>query len=125
MLKNKGTDVMEMKDYRFAYGSGSVTIPLDERQVRAELCGNKIPPLEDLRAALRESLDAPIDSAPLRERVRPGDRVAMVVSDMSRFWMRQDLVVPQLLDYLLDDCGLRPEDLTILVANGTHPGGDE
>ena len=39
--------------------------------------------------------------------------------------MRQDLVVPHLLDYLLDDCGLRPEDLTIVVANGTHPGGDE
>ena len=61
----------------------------------------------------------------MRSCVRPGDRVALIVSDMSRFWMRQDLIVPHLVDYLLDDCALPPEALTIVIANGTHPGGDE
>ncbi len=114
-----------MKEYRFAYGSGSVTIPLDERQVRAELFGNEVPALPDIRAAVRRSLDAPIGLPPLRECVGAGDRVALIVSDMSRFWMRQDLVVPHLVGYLLEDCGLAAEDITIVVANGTHPGGDE
>ena len=66
------------------------------------------------------SLEQPIDSAPLRQRVRPGDRVALVISDMTRFWMRQDLVIPHLVDYLIDECGVQPEHLTIVVANGTH-----
>ena len=114
-----------MKEYSFAYGSGSVNIPLDEGQVTAVLRGNDIPPIPDIRAALRKSLDAPIGRALLRECVRPGEKVALVVSDMSRFWMRQDLVIPHLVSYLLEDCGLAPEDMTIIVANGTHPGGDE
>ena len=114
-----------MKEYSFAYGSGSVSIPLDERQVAAVLGGNDVQAITDIPAALRESLDAPIGRAPLRECVRPGEKVALVISDMSRFWMRQDLVVPHLVAYLLEDCALSPEDVTILVANGTHPGGDE
>lgn len=44
---------------------------------------------------------------------------------MTRFWMRQDLVVPHLVDYLTERCGVREEDITIVIANGTHIGGDE
>ena len=61
-----------MKEYSFAYGNASVTIPLDETQVKAELFGNEVPALADIRAAVRNSLDHPIDSVPLRERIRPG-----------------------------------------------------
>ena len=114
-----------MKNYTFAYGSGSVTIPLDENQVQAELAGNDIPALSDIRAAVRSSLEEPIGREPLRYCVKPGDKVALVISDMSRFWMRQDRVVPHLVDYLLYDCCLPEENLTVVVANGTHPGGDE
>ncbi len=114
-----------MKNYTFAYGSGSVTIPLDESRVQAELTGNDIPALSDIRAAVRSSLEEPIGRESLRCCVKPGDKVALVISDMSRFWMRQDRVVPHLVDYLLYDCCLPEENLTIVVANGTHPGGDE
>ena len=114
-----------MKTYSFAYGSGTVELPLDEKNVIGELHGNAVAPLADIRAALWASLDAPIDSAPLCERAKAGDTVALVVSDMTRFWMRQDLVVPHLVDYLAERCGVREEDITIVIANGTHIGGDE
>ena len=114
-----------MKTYSFAYGSGTVELPLDEKNVIGELHGNAVAPLADIRAELWASLDAPIDSAPLCERARAGDTVALVVSDMTRFWMRQDLVVPHLVDYLTERCGVREEDITIVIANGTHIGGDE
>lgn len=114
-----------MKTYEFAYGHSRVSVPLDETAVLAELHGSETPPIEDIRAALFATLDAPIDSLPLSRRIRPGDKIALVVSDMTRFWMRQDLVIPHLVDYLLDTCGVAPEDLTIVVANGTHIGGDE
>ena len=51
--------------------------------------------------------------------------MALVVSDMSRFWMRQDLVIPHLVAYLHTVCGVSYERLTIVVANGTHLGGSE
>lgn len=112
-----------MKNYTFAYGKGAVTLPLDERGVIAELHGNDVPAIADIPAALAQSLDAPIDSAPLCARVHAGDKVALVVSDMSRFWMRQDLVVPHIIDYLTRRCGVRDADITIVIANGTHVGG--
>ena len=114
-----------MKDYQFAYGKGSVTVPLDERSVRAVLHGNEAPAMQDIRAGLVESLENPIGAKPLREEIPAGARVALVVSDMSRFWMRQDLVIPHLVAYLHTACGVPYERLTIVVANGTHLGGSE
>ena len=105
-----------MKTYSFAYGSGTVELPLDEKNVIGELHGNAVAPLADIRAALWASLDAPIDSAPLCERARAGDTVALVVSDMTRFWMRQDLVVPHLVDYLTE----RSNHRTFLHATKHH-----
>ena len=114
-----------MKNWRLRYGDGSVDISLPEEQVLAELHGNRVPAVSDIRVALEDALEHPIDALPLREFVRPGERVVLVVSDMSRFWMRQDKVIPHAVDYLVEKCGISVEDLTILVANGTHPGGDE
>lgn len=114
-----------MTTYTFPYGDGAVIAQLDERQVLGVLRGNHTPPLPHIPTALWEALDKPIDSPPLRDWVRPGQKVVLIISDMSRFWMRQDLVIPPLVSYLETECGLRAEDLTILVANGTHIGGDE
>lgn len=114
-----------MKEYQFAYGHGSVTVPLEERSVLAVLHGNGAPAMQDIRAGLLESLAHPIGSKPLCEEIPAGASVALVVSDMSRFWMRQDLVIPHLVEYLHTACGVDYGKLTIVVANGTHTGGDE
>ena len=87
-----------MKDYTLKYGKDSVTFALDEAHV-TELYGTPVPKIDDIRAALYATLSSPVSHEPLESWVNPGDKVALIVSDMSRFWMRQDLVV--------------------------HPGGDE
>ena len=51
-----------MKEYQFAYGHGSVTVPLDEGSVLAVLHGNDAPAMQDIRAGLLESLAHPIGS---------------------------------------------------------------
>ena len=85
-----------MKTYEFAYGHGHVSVPLNEADILAELHGSETPPIADIRSALISSLEAPIDSKPLKNLALPDLKVALVVSDMTRFWMRQDLVVPHL-----------------------------
>ena len=114
-----------MKEFRFRYGDGEVMIPLDERQVLGELHGNHVPAAASIPDTLRAALENPIDLPPLKQWLRPGERVALVVSDMSRFWMRQDKMIPPLVDYLRDECGVPEDHVTIIVANGTHDGGDE
>ena len=124
-MKSNPKGFTAMKEYIFPYGDGSVRAVLDEKQVLGELRGHETPPIADIRAALRRSLNEPIDSAPLKDLARAGEKIIIIISDITRFWMRQDLVIPHLVDYLTDECGARAEDLTILVANGTHAPGDE
>lgn len=114
-----------MKEYRFRYGDGEVVIPLDEGQVLGELHGNHVPAAASIPDTLRAALENPIGLPPLRQWTKPGERVALVISDMSRFWMRQDKVIPPLVDYLRDECGIPEDHVTIIVANGTHDGGDK
>ena len=114
-----------MKEYWFRYGDGEVVIPLDEGQVLGELHGNHVPAAASIPDTLRAALENPIGLPPLRQWTKPGERVALVISDMSRFWMRQDKVIPPLVDYLRDECGIPEDHVTIIVANGTHDGGGE
>lgn len=113
-----------MKDYTLKYGKGSVTFALDEAHV-TELYGTPVPKIDDIRAALYATLSSPVSHEPLESWVNPKDKVALIVSDMSRFWMRQDLVVPHIISYLTDKCDVNQNNITIIIANGTHPGGDE
>ena len=113
-----------MRKYTFRYGDGTVEIPLDEKNVLGELHGNRVPAIMNIPAALDEALNAPVDAPALKDWLRPGDRVCLIVSDMSRFWMRQDKVIPPLVGYM-NRAGIPDAQITILVANGTHIGGDE
>ena len=113
-----------MKDYTLKYGKGSVTFALDEAHV-TELYGTPVPKIDDIRTALYATLSSPVSHEPLESWVNPGDKVALIVSDMSRFWMRQDLVVPHIISYLTDKCDVNHNNITIIIANGTHPGGNE
>ena len=71
----------------------------------------------DQMAALRGALREPVAGPPLREQVRPGQTVAISACDGTRPQPRH-LMIPAVLDEL--DGIVRPEDVTVLVATGTH-----
>ena len=114
-----------MKEYTFAYGEGTVRASLPEEQVLGVLTGKAVPPLEDIGDALGQALDHPVEAEPLTSFARIGHRVAIVISDITRFWMRQDLVVPHLIRYLNERCGVPDRDIVIVVATGTHAHGTD
>ena len=113
------------KEYKFRYGNTTVSLPVEENQVIGVIEGNEIEPIKDIRGALLGALDAPIDSLPLSDVASKASSIVIVVSDMTRYWMRQDLIVPLLVDYLVSRCGKRYEDLEIVIATGTHVGAPE
>lgn len=78
----------------------------------------EIPDLEEaFRAAVEEQV---IASAPLKELIRPEDQVTVVVSDITRSWMRQGDVLTILGHYLHDTMGVPLENIVVLIALGTH-----
>jgi lactate racemase len=79
------------------------------------------PPLPDLPAAAREGFARPIGlRTPLAEIVRPGETVAIIVSDSFRH-TAIDGVLPELLR-VLNDRGVPDKDILFVVATGTHRG---
>ncbi len=109
-----------MRDFfELPYGEETVRVPVRGAASVEVLRSASPTPLPDPGAALREGLERPVSSPPLGELVGPGDKITLVVSDITRRWMRQDLILPVLVEYLLG-LGIRYEDIAVLVATGTH-----
>ncbi len=76
----------------------------------------------DPKAALRDALRFPVAGPALRERVRPGQTVAISACDGTRPQPRH-LMIPAILEELDGITDL--DDVVILVATGTHRGNDD
>lgn len=75
-------------------------------------------PLAHPQAAIAEALAHPIGTPPLREMARPGQRVCIVFTDITRA-SPDHLLVPALLREL-EAAGVRDEDITLLCGVGMH-----
>ena len=71
----------------------------------------------DPAAALRRAVAEPVSGPPLREIARPGQRVAISVCDITRPQPRP-LMLRAIMEAL--DGIIRPEDVVVLIATGTH-----
>jgi nickel-dependent lactate racemase len=74
------------------------------------------PPVADPGAALSAALRAPIGRPPLGQLVRRGQKVAISVCDITRAQPRREML--EALFAEMPD--VLPEDVTILIATGTH-----
>ncbi len=73
---------------------------------------------KDERQLVEEALSAPVSSPALEEIVKPGQKIAIVSSDITRP-MPTWKVMPALLDRLYA-AGASPEDITLVLALGSH-----
>ncbi len=110
---------MTTRTITLKYGKGKIRFDLPERQLVQEIRGHNRPAAADLRADYLHALDHPVDSAPLREVVKPGETVAITVSDITRGWQRNADTLSFLLDYL-NAAGVPDPNITILIAVGAH-----
>lgn len=100
------------------YGRGTVTLDLSGAASVSYLYGNDMPAIDDLPGAFERAVGEECTGAPLRERLQPGDQVTIILSDITRFWMRQDRICELLVKYLERECGVT--DIVVLIALGTH-----
>lgn len=99
-----------------AYGRHGLNITVPDCAEVVTSC--YIPGVPDEAAALRAALRAPIACAPPAEKVRPGDTVVIVHSDITRA-TPNDRILPVLLTEL-EAAGVAREDIRLLNALGTH-----
>jgi nickel-dependent lactate racemase len=100
------------------YGCSHLEVDLPEENLLGVLTPRAVQLPPNAPDAIRQALAAPIASPPLRDILRPGERVTIIASDITRV-TRSEVVLPVLVDEIAA-CGVRDQDITILFAMGFH-----
>ena len=109
----------KMKEYRLKYGKGEQSITLDENKVLQIIDAEPGAKITDLKQAVLDAIRNPVGSAPLREVVKAGDKVVILVSDITRAWTKTSQYLPVVVEELNNN-GVPDEDISVIVAAGTH-----
>jgi nickel-dependent lactate racemase len=107
------------KQISLPYGHSTLTVNVPEEQLAWVLSPNEVSALEDVDGAARRALRHPLGCAPLAEMVRgKAEDVVVLVDDGTRP-TPQHLLLPAVLDEL-NAAGVPDEQITLLIALGTH-----
>ena len=99
---------------KLAYGTDG--LPVDFKHPVDVIEPGDIPPLDDPSKALELALRNPLGSPPLRDTAKPGDRVVISISDITRPAPNRAMLLA-----LLNELAHVPSDqITILIATGLH-----
>jgi len=108
-----------LKNFSFGFGDKELTVDLPSEQVINIVEGKPVTPVADVDAAVKNVLNHPTGTPPLREVVQQGDKVVIIASDITRKWVRHDLFLPTLLNEL-NSAGIPDGDISLVVALGAH-----
>ncbi len=103
---------------RFGFGTGYQEVEVPDRNLIGELHANPVETELTGEAEVARALAEPIGTPLLRKIVHAGERVAVVTSDITRP-MPTARVMPLLLNELYAG-EVRPEDITLVFALGSH-----
>ncbi|HYE32461.1 MAG TPA: nickel-dependent lactate racemase [Methylomirabilota bacterium] len=100
---------------KLAYGQGHLSVNLPDERTTVIEPSHK-PGLPDERAAVFSALQNPIEAAPLKSWIKPGAKVCIAFTDITRATPNHRLI-PWLLEFLED---VPREQITLLNQLGTH-----
>ena len=104
----------------FAIGKEQVEVTIPDENVMDVLHAN-LPDIPfDEQKTVKDALENPIGTPKLREIVKPGEKVVIVTSDISRP-MPSYKVLPAVLEEI-KAAGVPNEDVSIVLALGSHRG---
>jgi len=104
-----------METVKLKYGVGSFSCQLPNVRL---LQPNQLPEPLAAEPLIREALANPIDSSPLDKILRPGERVSIVTSDITRY-SGSEIYLPILVTEL-NAIGIPDGDIEIIIALGIH-----
>ena len=102
----------------FGFGHGKQVVQVPEKNLMGVLHANPAPAIASEEEEVRRALREPIGTLRLTQLLHPGEKIAIVSSDITRP-MPTYKVMPALLDELYA-AGVKAEDITLVLALGSH-----
>ena len=110
-----------MSTVNLKYGKTSIEIDLDGAKSIDTLVEKPMREIDDIEKEFRYSIeDGVIGALPLKDLIKSDDKVTVIISDLTRFWMHQDVICSLLVKYLREDMNIPTENIAVLIALGTH-----
>jgi len=107
-----------MKKLTLKYEESEVEVKVPRENLIYAIGPKSLAGLRDEKKSIKESLERPIHSAPLSQKVKRGMRVVIIGDDITRPTPRER-IFPFLLDEL-NRAGIPDKDITVLIGLGTH-----
>lgn len=105
--------------YKMKYGNEEINLHVDEENLLGVVESNDVAHNKSEEQVILDALKKPIASAPLKEIVKPGDTVCIVISDITRAWQKMDSYLPYIVDELTA-ADIPDSNITFLCATGSH-----
>lgn len=108
-----------MKTVKMKLGNGYVDVSVPEENFLGMIVKEVSPSGMTEEEVILDTLAHPIGTPRLRDVVKPGETVCIVISDVTRAWQRMSVYLPYIVKEL-NDAGIEDKDLRFLTALGYH-----
>ncbi len=108
-----------MKTIQMKLGHGHVDVSVPEENLLGVILKEVPPSARTAEEVILDALAHPIGSRRLKEIVKPGETVCVVVSDVTRAWQRMHVYLPYVVKEL-NEAGIQDKDIRFLCALGYH-----
>lgn len=105
-------------EYSFGFGKGKMNFDIDSENILGILEPNEVKIELTGADEVRRAMENPIASSRLKDIVKPGEKVVIVTSDITRP-MPSKIVLPVVIEEL-NSAGIKDQDITIVFALGSH-----
>jgi lactate racemase len=110
---------MSYRSYKMKYGLSDISFTLKQDSVLWEVHPTTVKPVENLESAISQSIRNPIGSKSIKEIIRAHGKKTLIIVDDNTRQTPQKIILPILIKEL-NKYGVSDEDITILIALGTH-----
>ncbi len=108
-----------MGEYSFKYGDTKLITCIKDEDIIHSLKPKYVDCIKNIEKEINKVLDNPIGTKALRDIVNPGEKIAIIVSDITRAWMKSNEFVIHIVNYL-SSLGVKDDDMFVVIALGGH-----
>lgn len=108
-----------MKEISMKYGQGELKAFIEEKNLLEVIESNAFKQDKTEEEIISEALYNPIDSNRLKDIVHEGEKVCIIISDITRSWQKPHKFLYKIVEEL-NAGGVKDENIIFLSAQGTH-----
>lgn len=108
-----------MEKIKIKYGSTYMDVLVKEENLIGVIDANKVGEEKSEEQIIKEALENPIGSARLKNLVHKGEKVCLVIPDVTRAWQKTGKYLDKVVEEL-NDGGVEDKDIIFISALGSH-----